>query len=115
MKRCGGLRKLFDANILRSRQSALTVPGSGDIATSSKGSYIICPEDDAASTQNQAFNAIISKIRAYRSRGVLDCPSGNLIRAEFIFKPSEVPPALRAGSTPELVDEPTAAECSTRQ
>ncbi len=40
----------------------------------------------AASTQNQAFNAIFPKMRADRSRGVLDCPSGNLIRAEFIFK-----------------------------
>ena len=42
MKRCGGLRKLFDANILRSRPSALTAPGSGDIATSSKGCPCIC-------------------------------------------------------------------------
>ena len=42
MKRCGGLRKLFDANTLRSRPSALTAPGSGDIATSSKGCPCIC-------------------------------------------------------------------------
>jgi hypothetical protein len=76
---------------------------------------VLAQKDVAASTRNQAFNAIISKMRADRSRGVLDSPSGNLIRAEFIFKPSEVPPALRAGSTPESVDEPTAAECSARQ
>jgi hypothetical protein len=42
MKRCGGSRKPFDANLLRSRPGALAAPGSGDIATFSEGCRIIC-------------------------------------------------------------------------
>jgi hypothetical protein len=38
-------------------------------------------KDVAASTQNQAFNALISKMRTGRTKGVLDCPSFNFIRA----------------------------------
>ncbi|MGA2544206.1 MAG: phage integrase N-terminal SAM-like domain-containing protein [Verrucomicrobiota bacterium] len=52
---------------------------------------VLAQKDVAASTQNQAFNPIISKLRATRKRGVLDCPSSDFIRAEFIFKRATAP------------------------
>ncbi len=42
MKQCADLRKSLCANIFRPQRSAITAPGSGEIATASKEFLFIC-------------------------------------------------------------------------
>ena len=88
--RRGGLRKVFDANILRPRPSALTAPGSGDIPTASKGFHFILrtimPQPPKASFSNDSFS----------------CDTGGQKRSAYVQKsipifPNCGHPALRDG------------------